>query len=289
MRAIAAAANQAGAGFPVAVQGVFCARQGLLHRRSDRGLALTPPFVLASAWGTTGREKLSRLNGWPVAALRMDTINFMGRAAEVQWGLMISVFCLSHVPALLTRQTPGFEGRDLLLIAFLVFVAQSSDVLQYVWGKLLGRQITPFSPWRAGLMALLINLMGFCGGLVMSAIKRDRGVNDWGRMIEGHGGVLDRLDSVISAAPIFFHVTRYLWTPWSGGLGRPRPAVTLPRRRFARAHLGQVSSRQDNRACRIPARALCPRRGSPLVSSAPPRRCSWRKPGSPSVWRPASG
>ena len=45
--AIAAAANQAGAGFPVAVQGVFCARQGLLQRRSDRGLALTPPFVFA--------------------------------------------------------------------------------------------------------------------------------------------------------------------------------------------------------------------------------------------------
>ena len=89
---------------------------------------------------------------------------------------MISVFCLSHVPALLTRQTPGFEGRDLLLIAFLVFVVQSSRRLQYVWGKLLGRQIPPFSPWRAGLMALLVNLMGFCGGLVTSAIKRDRGV-----------------------------------------------------------------------------------------------------------------
>lgn len=74
-------------------------------------------------------------------------------------------------------------------------------------------QITPFSPWQAGLMALLANLMGFCGGLVMSAIKRDRGVKDWGRMIEGHGGVLDRLDSVIFAAPIFFHVTRYFWTP----------------------------------------------------------------------------
>ena len=54
--------------------------------------------------------------------------------------------------------------------------------------------------------------MGFFGGLVMSAIKRDRGVKDWGRMIEGHGGMLDRLDSVIFAAPIFFHLTRYWWT-----------------------------------------------------------------------------
>ena len=116
-------------------------------------------------------------------------------------------------------------------------------MLQYVWGKLLGRHqivpevspsktvegflggvasatvlgallwwITPFSPWQAGLIALMINLMGFFGGLVMSAIKRDRGVKDWGWMIEGHGGVLDRLDSVIFAAPVFFHTIRYFWT-----------------------------------------------------------------------------
>jgi phosphatidate cytidylyltransferase len=178
-----------------------------------------------------------------IAALRQDTKHFMGRVAETQWGLMISVFSLSHVPALLGLKIPGYEGHNLLLIAFLVLVVQSSDVLQYVWGKLLGRHkiaaelspsktvegfvggvasatvlgallwwITPFSPWQAGLMALMINLMGFCGGLVMSAIKRDRGVKDWGWMIEGHGGVLDRLDSVIFAAPVFFHMTRYWWT-----------------------------------------------------------------------------
>ena len=69
-------------------------------------------------------------------------------------------------------------------------------------------RITPFPPLQAGLMALLITVMGFAGGLVMSAIKRDRGVKDWGQMIEGHGGILDRLDSVIFSAPIFFHVTR---------------------------------------------------------------------------------
>jgi phosphatidate cytidylyltransferase len=178
-----------------------------------------------------------------LAALRQDTKNFMSRVAETQWGLMISVFSLSHVPALLSLHIPGYEGRNLVLIAFLILVVQSSDVLQYVWGKLLGRHkiapelspsktvegfvggvasasvlgallwwITPFSPWEAGGIAFLINLMGFFGGLVMSAIKRDRGVKDWGWMIEGHGGVLDRLDSVIFAAPVFFHMTRYWWT-----------------------------------------------------------------------------
>jgi len=178
-----------------------------------------------------------------IAALRGDTKAFMPRVAEVQWALMICVFCVSHVPALLTLNIPGYEGRQLLLIAFLVLVVQSSDVLQYVWGKLAGRHkivpllspsktvegfvggvasatlvgaalwwITPFSALQAGAMALIITLMGFFGGLVMSAIKRDRGVKDWGRMIEGHGGMLDRLDSVVFAAPIFFHLTRYWWT-----------------------------------------------------------------------------
>ncbi|HEY0336896.1 MAG TPA: phosphatidate cytidylyltransferase, partial [Burkholderiales bacterium] len=73
--------------------------------------------------------------------------------------------------------------------------------------------ITPFSPAQAALVSLAITLMGFLGGLVMSAIKRDRGVKDWGALIEGHGGMLDRLDSICFSAPIFFHVLRYWWVP----------------------------------------------------------------------------
>jgi phosphatidate cytidylyltransferase len=172
-----------------------------------------------------------------------DMTRFLERTSKIQWGLMLCVYCISHVPALLALDIAGYEDRNLLLIAFLVIVVQSSDVLQYVWGKLLGKHklapevspsktveglvggvlsatalgaalwwITPFNPWQAALMALAINVMGFFGGLVMSAIKRDRGVKDWGHMIEGHGGMLDRLDSVVFAAPIFFHLTRYWWT-----------------------------------------------------------------------------
>jgi phosphatidate cytidylyltransferase len=74
-------------------------------------------------------------------------------------------------------------------------------------------QLTPFSIWQAAGMALISTLMGFLGGLVMSAIKRDRGVKDWGHLIEGHGGMLDRLDSVAFSAPVFFHLTRYFFTP----------------------------------------------------------------------------
>lgn len=177
-----------------------------------------------------------------IAALRGDTRRFMDRISQVQWGLMICVFCLSHVPALLDLTIPGFEGSQMLLAAYLLIVVQASDVLQYVWGKLFGRRkvapslspsktweglvggagsatllgaglwwLTPFTPLQSAAMAFVITMMGFFGGLVMSAIKRDRGVKDWGYMIEGHGGVLDRLDSVVFAAPIFFHLTRYYW------------------------------------------------------------------------------
>jgi phosphatidate cytidylyltransferase len=171
-----------------------------------------------------------------------DTKRFLERTSKIQWGLLVCVYCISHVPALLTLDIVGYDGRNLLLIAFLVIVVQSSDVLQYVWGKLFGKHkiapevspsktveglvggilsatalgaalwwITPFNVWQAALMSLAICVMGFFGGLVMSAIKRDRGVKDWGHMIEGHGGMLDRLDSVVFAAPIFFHLTRYWW------------------------------------------------------------------------------
>lgn len=177
-----------------------------------------------------------------LASIKGSTKNFLERTAKVQWGLMITVYCISCVPALLTLNIVGYENRNLLLIAFLVIVVQISDVLQYVFGKLFGKRkiapalspsktvegfvggivsassigaclfwITPFTFWQAGLISLMITLLGFLGGLVMSSIKRDQGIKDWGHMIEGHGGMLDRLDSVCFAAPIFFHVVRYLW------------------------------------------------------------------------------
>lgn len=176
------------------------------------------------------------------AAIGSDTTRFLERAAKVQWGLMICVYCISHIPALLMLSIPNFEGRQLHLVAFLILVVQSSDVFQYVWGKLLGKRkispnispsktlegliggvltstalgaslfwLTPFNLWQAALIALIINVLGFFGGFVLSAIKRDRGVKDWGWLIEGHGGMLDRVDSLSFAAPVFFHIVRYWW------------------------------------------------------------------------------
>ncbi len=178
-----------------------------------------------------------------LTALSGDTSRFLERISEQQWGIMLSVYCISHVPALITLEIPGYEGKKLLLIAFLIATVQGSDVLQYIFGKLFGRHrispsvspsktweglvggivsasllgaglswLTPFPPLQAGILAALACVMGFFGGLVASAIKRDRGVKDWGQMIEGHGGMLDRADSLVFAAPVFFHIVRYTWT-----------------------------------------------------------------------------
>jgi len=177
-------------------------------------------------------------------AVAGDTERFLERAADIHFGLMLCVFSVSHAPALLMLDIPGFEGRNANLLMFLVLVAQMSDVLQYVWGKLTGRRAiaptvspnktvegfvggvasavligtgiwwaTPFTPLQAAGMSTVIALMGFLGGLVMSAVKRDRGVKDFGTVIEGHGGILDRIDSICFAAPVFFHLTRYFFTP----------------------------------------------------------------------------
>ena len=178
----------------------------------------------------------------PIAAsLSGDSRYFLSRAATAQWAVMIAVYCISYIPALLNLHIPGYP-HNILLLLFLVAVVQASDVLQYIWGKLFGRRkilpalspsktvigtvggvcsaallggalyaITPFRPAEATAIAFLTCVMGFLGGLVMSAIKRDRGVKDWGHLIEGHGGMLDRMDSLCFAAPVFFHCVQYFW------------------------------------------------------------------------------
>jgi phosphatidate cytidylyltransferase len=178
-----------------------------------------------------------------IAVLAQDTEHFLERAAKIQWGVMICIYCISHAPALLLLEIPNFNGQNALLLFYFMLVVQLSDVLQYVFGNLFGKTkvapivspnktlegliggglstvliatgmwwVTPFTPLQSAAMAAAIVIMGFLGGLVMSAIKRSLGAKDWGNMIEGHGGMLDRMDSVSFAAPIFFHLTRYFFS-----------------------------------------------------------------------------
>ena len=171
-----------------------------------------------------------------------ETKNFLESTARIQWALLICVYAVSHMPMILRLPLRDYEGENAKLLFFFVLTVQLSDVLQYVWGKTCGKHpvaprvsphktwegtvggistatlvsaslwwATPFSPLQAAAMALMICLAGFFGGLVLSAIKRELGAKDWGGSIAGHGGFLDRIDSLCFAAPLFFHITGFFF------------------------------------------------------------------------------
>ena len=174
-----------------------------------------------------------------VSALRGNANRFLIRVAETQWGLMITVYCVSHVPALMNLNIAGQGDRAILLVTFLVMVVQLGDLLEYFFGRRFGRTkiaaglspktwegvacgvisamliggllswITPFGLWGAMAMAGIASLTGMFGNIVVTAIKRDSGVKDWSHLIPGQGGFVDQLDSVIFAAPIFYHLTKF--------------------------------------------------------------------------------
>lgn len=181
-------------------------------------------------------------------AISGDPKRFLERVAKIQAGLLICVYALSHAPALLslelqTSAGQPWTGSNAGLLFFFVLLVQLNDVFQYVWGQLLGKHViaeqinssktwegvigglmssmilsmllcwaTPFSLWEAPCIALVVSLAGFAGTMTMSAVKRDRGVSDYGTLVQGHAGVLDRIDSICFAAPVFFHITRYLFS-----------------------------------------------------------------------------
>lgn len=172
-----------------------------------------------------------------------ETKGFLTAVGTLYWGLMTMVFSLSHAAYLLAlpnQVNPAANSAGILL--FLVFLTQFNDIMQYVWGKLLGNikvipkvspnktlggllggiatttflswvlapYLTPLIGWEPLAAGVLIGLAGFVGDVSISAVKRDLGIKDTGNLIPGHGGILDRVDSLTYTAPLFFHFVYYL-------------------------------------------------------------------------------
>jgi phosphatidate cytidylyltransferase len=179
----------------------------------------------------------------PFLLMRMgEPKGFVVSASRIHWGLMTFVFGLSHAAFLLSLpEKPGFAAGSRGLLLYLVLLTQLNDVFQFVSGKTLGRHkitpvISPKKTWEGFLGGVfltvplayalrfltplsvpqalgagaLIAVVGFIGDVVLSAVKRDVGVKDSGTAIPGHGGVLDRIDSLCYTAPLFFHYVHYL-------------------------------------------------------------------------------
>ncbi|UPQ89696.1 phosphatidate cytidylyltransferase [Vibrio sinaloensis] len=178
-----------------------------------------------------------------VAVLIGDTKGFIRSAGIIHWALMLTVFCVSHMAYLLVLPSKNPEAGSMGMLLFLLVFTQFNDVCQYVWGKSFGRhkivpRVSPNKTWEGfiggaatiilisyfvapyltpltsvqGLVAgMIIVLSGFIGDLVISSVKRDLQIKDTSQFIPGHGGILDRIDSLMFTAPLFFHYIYYLY------------------------------------------------------------------------------
>jgi phosphatidate cytidylyltransferase len=181
-------------------------------------------------------------------ALRQDIELYLQRIAKVQWGLMITVYCVSHAPAIAALEPPGYEGSGALLLLFFLLVVQMADLFGVIFSAalhgthlrsnrtktregvlaggiaatLLGTALwwmTPFAWWQALLMSAATVTAGFMGGLVLASVKRSMGATDLGAGMDATApvplsrGVLDRLDGLSFAAPVFFHLTLFFFMP----------------------------------------------------------------------------
>ncbi|MDR2213531.1 MAG: phosphatidate cytidylyltransferase [Pseudomonadales bacterium] len=176
------------------------------------------------------------------AVLIGETQGFIQALGTVHWGVMLCVFCVSHIAYLLVLPVQNVEAGYIGPVLFLLFITQFNDVCQYIWGKLLGRhkiipKVSPKKTWEGfigGLLSVTVvsgfvapwltpldraegfvagafmAVAGFIGDVVLSSVKRDLHIKDSGTLIPGHGGILDRIDSLIYTAPLFFHYLRYL-------------------------------------------------------------------------------
>lgn len=171
-----------------------------------------------------------------------ETRGFIQSAGIIHWASMLTVYCISHVAYLLILPVKNPQAGGVGLVIFILFMTELNDISQYIAGKLFGKHkiipkvspnktwegfigglltisllstlvapwLTPLDAWQGLGAGVLISCAGFIGDVVISSVKRDLAIKDSGTLIPGHGGILDRLDSLMYTAPLFFHYCYYL-------------------------------------------------------------------------------
>ncbi|TXH89885.1 MAG: phosphatidate cytidylyltransferase [Rhodoferax sp.] len=223
-------------------------------RRGDhRSLVLAFFVVLPAQYWLVGTEHFDMFAVFvpvyvflalPLAsALANDPTRFLERNAKLQWGIMVCIYGMSHVPALLLLKFPGYDNKNAFMVFFFVLVVQTCMITQHylsrkvqkpiaapaistsfnwysMWmgvlaGSIVGGLLAGITPWVPGTafaFSFIACTAGSMGHLIMKALKRDRGIPSWGpkvASVTGAGGLLNRVDALCFAAPVFFHSAKW--------------------------------------------------------------------------------
>lgn len=178
-----------------------------------------------------------------LSVLAEDNEQFFERASKFQWAQIACIYCISYLPAIAGLSLKGGTFESSTLLIYFIAVISASDSFQYIFGNIFGKKkiseklspnktwegtiygiltasvlgsalfwLTPFTWWQSLLLSFAITVIGFLGGLVLSGIKRSLKIKDWSDVLGAHGGILDRVDAMIFAAPLFYHMVKYFFS-----------------------------------------------------------------------------